>query len=108
MRSATAILAVSFALVLVPGASAVSFPTKCKSLNAEQVKATRITVTRETGCKQGRAALKHWILSGFNTRQSHLGYFCHWDTHGAHSRRGRCIAGKNGGVAFTITEKKLD
>lgn len=95
------------ALVVPSSAGAVAFKVKCKSLTTEQVKATSISVTRETGCKAGREALKHWILSGFKTKESHRGYFCHWDTFGAHSRRGRCIAGKNGGIAATVTERDV-
>jgi hypothetical protein len=94
------------ALAVPSTARAVTFSVKCKDLTAEQVKVTRISVTKQTGCTAGRKALKHWIQSQFNTKQAHLGYFCHWDTHGAHQRRGRCIAGKNGGIAFTVTERK--
>jgi hypothetical protein len=107
MRHALAIAAALTLLALAPGAGAVTFKVKCKAVDTEQVKASKITVTRETGCSKGRQVIKHFILSGFNRTQSHLGYFCRWDTYGKHSRRGRCIAGKNGGIAFTATEKKL-
>ena len=92
------------AMVVPAVAHAVPFPVKCKDVTTTQVKATRISVTKETGCKSGRLTVHHWIVAGFTSK--HVGaYFCTFDTHGKHTRRARCIAGKNGGVAFTLTER---
>ena len=106
MRFLVAALAAG-ALAVPSLAHAVSFPVACKALTTEQVKATRITVTKKTGCTKGREALRHWVLSGFKTKELHRGYRCRWDTYGSKSRRGRCVAGKNGGIAATFTERAI-
>lgn len=93
------------AVVIPTAADAVTFPAACKPAAANQVRATRITASRSTGCKSGRLIVHHWILANFS-RAKVGAYKCVFDTHGAHQRRGHCIAGKGTGVAFTLTEIK--
>lgn len=100
--------AVCCVLALPSPAHAVSYPVKCSSVRVSGASFNRVSVTTFITCSWGRTVLRRWSARGYTRRGVSDGrgntWFCDFTGNlGGSSRRGDCTAGKNGGVAFTLT-----
>lgn len=97
------------ALLAVPSAAhAVSYPVKCPQVSVSGAAFKRVSVTTFVTCSWGRTVLRRWSARGYTRRGVSDGrgnrWYCDFTASlGGSSRRGDCIAGKDGGVAFTLT-----
>lgn len=91
--------------------AAVSYPVRCSSVSVSGARFSRVTVTRAITCGWGRTVLRRWSSRRYTRRGVPDGrgnrWFCDFTRSvGRDSRRGDCVAGKNGGIAFTLTYQR--